>query len=185
MTTSVHLLEVSRPAFGRALQLLRNLVKKETLPDAVISFDGDEVTVSLASVIVGAPAKGTWSGCVIAPGAFFVSLAKESTLPDPLILDARDKVLRIGPFFVECSVETEPACEIALTLDAPLIEILEVAASHPGGDLRRAGLKKIIDEANEQAARIIETAARVLEPLDIDQHDLRRLLERRLKAGSL
>lgn len=178
-----HRLEVSRAALAEALLLLKKLIRKRNLPDAVISFDGQELSISLGGVVVGAKASGSWPGCVVVPGSFLMILAKAPLPSNPVLFEVRDEVLRIGTYATSCSVEAAPPADIDLPVDATLIEILEVAASHSHGDLKRAGLVKMADEASDRAQRLIEKAAKVLEPLEIDRHELQWLLERRLKRG--
>jgi hypothetical protein len=183
MTAAVHRLEVSRGALADALLLLKGIIRKRKLPDAVLTFDGSEISISLAGLDLRAPAKGTWPGSVVAPGFFFVAIAKAPLKSDPVLFEVRDGALRIGTFSVACSVQASPAVDLDLPLDPTLIEILEAASRHSHDELKRSGFLKAADEASDRAQRLIEKAAKVLEPLEIDRHDLQWLLERRLKRG--
>ena len=180
---AVHRLEVSRDTLARALLLLKKILRKRKLPDAVITFDGADVSISLAGVVLGAPAKGEWPGVVLVPGFFMTTLAKAPLKADPLLFEVVDGALRLGTFSVSCTVEASPSVEIDLPLDATLIEILEAAANHSHEVFKRSGFLKTADEASEKAQRLLEKAAKILEPLEIDRHELQWLLERRLKRG--
>jgi hypothetical protein len=176
-----HDISMERADFLEALKPLKSLVKAKELAEAVLSMEGENLTIALVGVATYVRARGAWPGEVRVPGLFMVKLAKMPPPGDPIRFQVRDERLHIGSLFVACVVQDSWKSEIELSLDPSLTDLLRLHYEYPADRIERAGLTKRVEEAKGRASKMIRKAASALAPLEIKDTDLVELLRQRLK----
>lgn len=178
-----HSVSMSRADFLEALKPVKGLIKLKDVADALISMEGEFLTIAVVGLATSVAAEGAWPGEVRVPGRFIVALAKMPPPGDPIRFEVRDGRLYVGALSVACAEQDAWKSEIELPLAPSLEELLQLSYQHPPERIERAGLKKRVEEAREKAAALIQKAAPILAPLGITERVLREFLEDRLKKG--
>lgn len=176
-----HDVSMERAAFLEAMKPLKSLVKMKDLAEAVLSMEGEDLTIALVGVATFIRAEGVWNGEIRAPSAFIVSLAKMPPPGDPIRFQVRDERLHVGSLSITCAAQDSWKSEIELPLEPSLTALLQLHYQYPADRIERAGLTKKVEEAKAKASKIIRKAASTLAPLEIKDTDLVELLRQRLK----
>jgi hypothetical protein len=174
-------LTVSRPEFLQMLATFKRFSTKPDMGDVRIRMEGEEVVFSLTGIAAGVAAKGTWPGEVRAPGRLVVALDKAPPDGDPIRIEVRAGRLVAGGFSIGCTIQAADEPRIELPLDATLLEVLRVAASHSKEEIRESGLESVVSAAEEKAGKLVGKALKALEPLGIERRDLIELVRSRLE----
>jgi hypothetical protein len=173
---------IKRGDFLTMLKPLKRFAKKKA-EEAVLSMEGGDFYISLIGITTGAPATGKWSGEVRVPGRLIWGIAMEPPAGDPIRIEVRDSRLYVGTLSVSCIEQKAWKSPIDLPIDTEFLKILRLRFLYPPERLDQAGLTRTLVQAQERARKIIARAAKILEPLNISEPELRQFVMDRLREG--
>jgi hypothetical protein len=151
---------VARRDLVEALKPLRRIVRKKDYDTpAVVSMEGSSLKVAFVGGSVSVSADGRRAG------------------------EVRDDRLYVGTAWGRCVWQAAFRSEIELPLDPDFLTFLRLPFQHSEDRLERAGLMPRVRKAQERLDRLVRKAADVLEPLDVTEDDVRRLVHSRLGGG--
>lgn len=177
-----HALEVDRLEFLDGLRLAK---KGKALGAAVLSYEKGMLKVQFSRFYFKAHAFGQWYGEARTSAPFFKGLAQRPPRGDgPLRVVYENGEMAIGTASTRCKwIAIEPPT-IELVPDASMVEILTVAARHSPQQIGQSGLAELVADTEKRRDALLAKAATILEPLGIEDDDLRRCLQDVLERES-
>lgn len=174
---------VSRESFLAAVRPLRKFVKRKDPGEAIISMEGEDLSIAAMGVATAMPAAGEWAGEVRVPARFVLMLAVAPPEGDPLTVEVRDGRFRIGSLSIACELSDSWKSEIPLPIDATPVQILRLRLQYSPHRIEKAGLSKRVAAEEEKAMSMINKAWKELQPLGVTPEDLKRLVVDTLRKG--
>ena len=177
-------LHVSAPELA---EQLKPFALAQVLGDALVSFDGSELCVSLGGVTTRITATGNWPGVARIPGRFWVPFARWLRDRERVVLQITSQrrfIVQDGSASIdeECSWHDETVTRIDVPLGARVVDWLAIAEHHRDPELTAAGILPDVTEARRVRDECFAEAVAILSPLGIDEADLRELLSRKLRG---
>lgn len=157
-------LTVSRDEFTSAARSLSRLSKHSSATELTLTFEDDELVMSVAGAAISVPAAGEWPGTAAVTKGILVALARLEGDPLRITLGEGDQI-RIGSLSTDVRWSPDRLPEIDLPLDPSLLQLLRLRLTHSDEALVSAGLFEHTIEADEEMDRLIASAASTLEPL--------------------
>ena len=166
-------LSIERSELAGLLKTASKFGKPTDKSDAVLSFDGQALSIEMTGMALEVPAAGQWEGEVLVPTGVIVRLARHLPPGDPLKVSVAKERLWIQDFSVSCKRQYALGKRIELPLDPTLQEILTLPHRYSAMTIERSGLSKVVEEAQENMERRIARAAVNLKPLGVEPSDVR------------
>lgn len=170
-------LSVNRVHLLQALRQINHLTGVGKQP-AVLTYANGALQIALGGCAFRADAEGEWAGQVTVPASFIRRLAKAppgGNGPVPISTDG--ETLRIGFVATECRWDRLVHPRIELPLGATLLHKLMLRLSYSGDDISSSNLMDEVKAAEAERDKLIEKAARLLQPLGIKESDMRELVD--------
>jgi len=173
---------IKREDFLVMLKPLKRFARKKA-EDAVLYMEGSDFYISLIGIKSGASATGKWTGEVRVPARLIWGIAMEPPAGDPIRIEVRDGRLHVGTLSVSCIEQKDWKSPVDLPIDTEFLKMLRLRFLYPPERLDQAGLIRPVVQVHEKARKIIARAAKILEPLNISEPDLRQFVMERLREG--
>lgn len=173
-------LSVSRKDLLETLRLIKK-TKGIGLQPVIVTFDGRQLCFDFGAGRFRTPAIGTWQGQVTFRSELLKRFAQASPkYGDTVPVTYDGESLRIGDWFVRCEWSHLAAPRITLPLGVSQMEILFLRKLHTLDDIERSGLEPTLAEAEGRVQELVEKAAAILAPLQIDKAEVMRLVDERV-----
>lgn len=175
-------LAVPRDPFIAELRRMMAVVGRRRVPEAVLTFDVDQLIVHVGGAEFSVPASGHWSGeaRIAVPG--LRALAAVPPKQDPVEVRYADGLLRFGNYALTCRWQAPGLAIVEVPINRDLVSILRLAYRHPPYVLEQSGLARLVAEAEKKKQRRITAAARHLAPLGVSFADLATIVATRLRG---
>ena len=174
------LLTVNKKQFCDALRQIKRVPGLSGQP-AVFTHNQGRLRIDLGGCSFTADADGYWEGQAAVPVRFIQSLLAP-TGKKPFTISCDGAYVRFGYFRVQCKWGQVIHPRIVVPLGASLMDILLVRERHSQDEIRHAGLEMVVVDAETQAKKMTEQAAKILKPLGITHEDLWQMLDEKLAA---
>ncbi len=168
---------VGRSAFQKALKRLGAVQRGKVVPDAVFSYEGDHLLITLGGARTAVEATGEWVGAVSTEGSVPLKLSKALPLGDPLSVEVRGDKLSIGTHRFDCRPVAGDA-RIDMTTTPTTLELLRLSRVYSADKVDDAGLAPLVAQAKAEAEKRIAAAAELLAALGVDRDSVESLVDR-------
>jgi len=95
----------------------------------------------------------------------------------PVLITMDGESLRIGSVTIKCEWDRLVYPRIELPLGAALLDNLMLPLRYSPNDIETSNLTEVVKAAENKRDKLIEKAARTLQPLDIKESDIRGLVD--------
>ena len=160
-------LDVSLATFVKELQRANGIVTRRSTGDAILAFDGCELSVRFGGAEFSVPAWGYWSHAVRTSSRWLVAFGKVPPKQDPLRIEIVAGRLRIATLSVPCRAQSLEALTVELPVDVDLCTVLRIGHMHSEGELEGSGVLTAITRARAERDRRMQRAFEHLAPLGV------------------
>ncbi len=174
-------LQVDRGELLQALKSVKQLFKRKSNTDAILSFDGETLRIETLGMSLGVAAHGEWSGSVRFPCSFLQIVAAVPPDTDPVSVSVVNGRLQLNRSFTPCVWEDDAANHISLPLNAPFTMVLSVAYHYTPDDIEKSGLKDLVAEAEQTRDSLVSRSHSALEVFGITRAELRALVDEKMR----
>lgn len=170
------------PAVNREhlLQMARqvNRVSGIGKQPAVLTFSNGEFQIALGGCSFCADAVGEWPGQVKVSVPFIRRL--KTLLPTgdgPVVIEMDGESLNIGGVKIKCEWDRLVYPRIELPLGAALLDHLVLPLRYSPNDIERSNLMEVVEAAENKRDKLVQKAARTLQPFGIQEDDIQELVD--------
>ena len=186
MTPQTHHLQVSVERFTQGLHTLRKVIRRKSRAEALFSFDGENLCVTLEGASCLAPATGQWSGQARIESSFLkqIGMMLEFCQGETVEVTIDGDKLVLGTLKLPCQFDPQKPQGRLLPLGATLLDKLALLHQYPRSHLMRIGLTPVIDKAEKEREWRLARAATLLEPLGFTREELAQWVEEKARKRS-
>lgn len=182
MSVTIASLQVNRAGLVAAFSTLRKMKKPRNPGDALVTFEGENITFAVLGLTLRAKAEGSWVGQARITSAFLIRLTMLPPLNDPVPVRVADGHFYIENAYTECIWEPVEENRIELPINVTFLRLLALGFYHSRDEIARSGLLKEYEDAVKQREALITRATNVLVPLGITREEVARLVEESLRG---
>jgi hypothetical protein len=172
-------LQVSQAELVHGLRLVTSGIRRRPPSQAVLAFEGDELTATLPGITLKATAHGHWPGEARVDGWFLRGLPSALSpagLDTLITVRVTGQRCYVGRYSTPC-VWQERAARIAVPLNPSVAWLLGLRFRCTDDEIARAGVEPMVRAAEAQRDHLIQRAAATLGPLGVNAPDLRQLVD--------
>lgn len=174
--------QIKREDFINALEEISGNIHPGEPSEAYFLFEDGQLVIELSNgKSVKIPAEGEWPGEAAVQDMFLLGLARYCPQDDPVPITVQDERLYISGASSLCRSYRQRGFTIDLPREASLAEVLTTELEHTQDEIQQSGLAERMAKAINKRDRIIKNAADILEPLKVDEEDLKRFVSENLK----
>lgn len=175
-----NLLQVSRAEFVSATKPFA--AKRAKLDRALLAYDGTFLSIESGEIAAVMRSSGEWHGQATFSPTILRALATVPPAQDPITISYADGHLLIGSMAIACDWRRESQSMIEDIENPTLLDLIAMGRTMSRGELAGTELGKRIRSAQQKMERRLKNAAAQLDEMEINENDLRALVERRLST---
>jgi hypothetical protein len=177
-------LSVARDELMQALTVIRKHLKKPAMTELILTFKQATMYLEIPGMSVGVSANGTWPGQARVPATFVKVMTSVPPKSNPVQFYVADNRLYCSSFSIDCQWDEEPEECIKLPLDPTFLDLLGVADHYSAEAIEKAGLRKMVVDAETKRDVLINRATLALKIFGVSDAELRRLVDEKVKGTS-
>lgn len=158
------------------------MLRRNESQEAIFSFVNGELLVDLGGLTAIANAEGTWPGEARTSALFVLKLKKALPKGDFLTLRYDQDRLYIEGISVPCIWQDLGAAKANLALGVSLTELLRARSRYTDAEIKGSGLTDAVRKAVGIRDGLIEKAAKILTPLELEPEEIYRLITKHLRT---
>ena len=176
--------QVSRRDFIEALKPLKRLSPAGHPEEAIVSYRGGGLQITMTGYSVGFTIDGNWPLEVRVPSWFIIGHAKKPPVIDSIQIAWTADRFRIAQSQVRGTAQAIGSAGISLPIKPTLRQLVEIGLKYEQAQIEKAGLARLAAGAREDMRSRARKAAAHLEPLGINAEDILKMLEEKLSPPS-
>jgi hypothetical protein len=151
--------------------------------EAVLSFADGVFRIALPGLAASVPADGNWPHPLRMAGTFMPRLHVVLPEKGSVRVSAADGRVRFGNHSFDCVHSTDGPDPARLPLDPSAADLLRAAGRMSWDDVIAAGIRSLVDAAEEERDDCIFAAAELLAPYGVTEDDVAELVAMALERG--
>jgi len=177
------ILRVDLQPLVKSLRHVSKLCKPLRGEEAILSYDEACVHICLGGMTITVAAAGDWPGQCRVLGNFIMTIAKIPPTDDPVEFRVKDGLLNIGSSSFRCAWQTAWSAQLDLPVNASMIDLLAMRHRHTSEEIMQSGLSAALKDAEVKRDRLITKAVKFLGAMSITEHDIRLMIDEKIKAA--
>lgn len=154
--------------------------KRSKLGPALFAFEGGFLSIESGEITAVMRATGKWHGRATIPAQALRAIATVPPNQNPLTLRYADGRLHVATVVISCEWEPLGANMMRRLADPGLLDLLAMGRTLSRAEVHGSPLGKRVQQAQQDAEKCIQKAAKALADLNVTEHELRALVEARI-----
>ena len=175
----IHSIAAFKPSFPR-----KNAKKPPNLPPAMLSFQGEFLTIEFDDKLVNMHAEGEWHGKAEFSGTFLQAIVLEPIGADPVVIEYDGDKLTIGSAKTVCRWTPFSHSLLKKVSNPTAIDTIAMWRTLPADIVHVEGIDEKYKATHERMLKETEKAAKLLTQFEITQQDIIDLIEIKVEARS-
>ncbi|GMV79771.1 MAG: hypothetical protein AMXMBFR7_09550 [Planctomycetota bacterium] len=170
-------LKLSRTDFEdllRSVKRVRKLIEKD---DAVLTFDGQQLKVTMKGLTVSMPAEGAWDGQARVVAKFLIGLIGTKVKGETVSIRIDQGLISANGMSIKCVWSEGQSRQAILPFGATLPYLLQFAEKYTAEEIEQAGLTEKVATAKARRDQLMDQAIKCLEELGISESRLREFVD--------